>query len=501
MKIIICIIFDNNNYDNIKLIENTWGNINDKIEYYFFTNNKNLILKNNQIYLYNLDLDNHFVIINWLYLNKYNYDYDFVLFTYYNSYVNINNLIKYLETIDSSKKLYIGGHGDKRIINNIEFHFHSYTPGIILTKSVIPLFNNDNLLQQYNILCYNTNKELINLSGVALGYYSNIYNIELIFNDNFNYCNWKGYPCHIGLKNKNNIICCSNMSNTDIQEFYNYLINKIELYTINKKPMNIFICPGGGLGNILFQYFFGYSLNKKYNCSVYYQIKYNYWRGDINNYKMFKHLNFLEFNAENINDIKIYNEPNTYYNEINFDLNFNYIITGHFQSYKYFIHLIEDIKNELFLQIPQIYNDMLSKYNIIKQNKKTCLIHVRRGDYLYFSSVHPLCDDNYYIKSINEMNKKNNIKYLIFSDDINFINSWNIIKSLDYHIIEETEPEKTIILMSFCDNFIIANSSMSLAAYYLRKEQNAFIIAPTKWFGTVKYKIEDIIMQTNCLIL
>jgi hypothetical protein len=507
MKLVICIILLDNNYNNIKIIENTWLKNITNIEYFYFIDNKYFNETNNKtnyIYLDNLIIDNHFVIFDWLYA----YNYDYVLFTYCESYVNINNLLFYLETLDSTKKLYIGGHGDKRKVNNIEFHFHSYTPGIVLTKNTIDYLNeieikNGQLLfNEYNLLCKKTNKDLINLSGVAIGYFCKIYDIELIESDNFNYCNCYGFPCHVNKKNKNKIICCANMTNNNIEEFYNYLLLKPEKPII--KPMTLFICPGGGLGNILFQYFFGYAMNKKYNCPIYYKINYNYWRGDINKYKIFKHLNFLDFSEDEISNLKTYNETNLIYNEINFNTNYNYIINGHYQSYKYFIHLIDDIKQELFSQIPEIYNEMLLKYIKISNYKETCLIHIRRGDYLVFSNIHPLCSDEYYIKAICEINKKKNIKYLIFSDDINYIKYWPIIKLLDYYIVEEVDPEKTILLMSFCDNFIIANSSMSLVAYYLRNNKDAKLIAPSKWFqtGTITYKIDDLILlnENNIII-
>ena len=92
MKIIICIILLDDNYDNINLIENTWLKIDNlNINYYFFIDKKYKLIENNKyIYLDNLLIDNHFVIINWL--NLYKNDYDFVLFTYCESYVNLNNL-------------------------------------------------------------------------------------------------------------------------------------------------------------------------------------------------------------------------------------------------------------------------------------------------------------------------------------------------------------------------------------------------------------------------
>ena len=56
--------------------------------------------------------------------------------------------------------------------------------------------------------------------------------------------------------------------------------------------------------------------------------------------------------------------------------------------------------------------------------------------------------------------------------------------------------------MTFCDNFIIANSTLSLVAYLLRNNQTAKIVAPKKWFGSVgyKYKIEDIVPPETILI-
>jgi hypothetical protein len=279
------------------------------------------------------------------------------------------------------------------------------------------------------------------------------------------------------------------MNKKDMFEFYKF---------INQTDMKIIVCPGGGLGNLLFQYFVGYSLSKKYNCNVYYQINYKYWRGDINKYKILQHLDFIDFSQLNTDNYLEYSEKDFFYNNIELEQN-NYKIFGYFQSYKYSEKYIDEIKHNMFYNVATIYFKLEKYYNKIKNNKSTCLIHVRRGDYLMYSDVHPILKDDYYIKAINLIP---NCKYLIFSDDDNYVRDWNILKNLDYEIINLSDPEEILILMSFCDNFIIANSTLSLVAYLLRNNKNAKLVAPKIWFGNggYKYKIEDIIPQNGILI-
>jgi len=445
-----------------------------------------------------------------------------------NSFVNIPNLLKLINTLELNEDYYIGGHGDYRTINNIKFYFHSYTPGILLSKITTNSLLDENLMKNYNEIC--ANNDLINLSGVAIAYYVNIFNIKLIINDNFYYCNWRGHPCHTYDNNIDNLICCSNMEVNDMLNYYktlnyyetlncdktdkiyeilddnktlNYYDNKTldDNKTLNyydNKKMHIIICPGGGLGNILFQYFNGYVLSKKYNCKLSFQSDYTYWRGCITNYNIFKHLDFINLNDYDTTKYYEYNELHYYHYDIKL-LKKNYKIFGYYQSYKYSIDYIKEIKNELFYNIASIYFLMERKYYTIKNNKPTCLIHVRRGDYLIYSDIHPPCSDYYYKEAIKIIP---NCKYLVFSDDINYVSNWSVLKNVEYEIIDITNPEELLVLMSFCDNFIIANSTLSLIAYLLRNNKNAKIVGPRNWFGSkgFQYKIEDIVPPETILI-
>ena len=79
---------------------------------------------------------NHFDVIKFI-ENKI---YDYVFITYSNSFVNVINLISFLEKQNNSEALYIGGHGDFRHIDNIKFYFHSYMPGICINKKGLILY-------------------------------------------------------------------------------------------------------------------------------------------------------------------------------------------------------------------------------------------------------------------------------------------------------------------------------------------------------------------------
>ena len=495
MEIIICIVVLENNIDKIHTIQNTWGKLClNNVKYYFIIDDK-LDIKNksdNYIYLNNLENDTHFSIFRYFS----DIDYDFMFVTYINSFVNVPNLVKLINTLDSNEDYYIGGHGDYRVINNTKFYFHSYTPGILLSKPATNSLLDKNLMNDYNKVC--TNKDLLNLSGVAIAYYVNVFNIKLIINDNFYFCNWWGHPCHTYDMNTDNLICCSNMEINDMLNYYKTLDTCTITDEIENKEMHIIICPGGGLGNILFQYFNGYVLSKKYNCKISYQSNYTYWRGCISKYKMFQNLDFIDLN--NINDSLYYdyNEKHFHYYDIKLSQK-NYKISGYYQSYKYSYKYMKEIKNELFYNIASTYYSMENKYYKIKNDKPTCLIHVRRGDYLMYSNVHPVCSDNYYSEAIKLIP---NCKYLVFSDDINYVTNWSVLKNVEHEIIDINDPEELLVFMTFCDNFIIANSTLSLVAYILRNNKDAKIVGPKIWFGPAgyKYKIEDIVPPETILI-
>jgi len=431
-------------------------------------------------------------------------DFDWVVILTHNNFVNITNLINYLEKQDQEQLLYIGGHGDSRKIGDTKFFFHSYTAGLIFNKNSVNELGNEKLFDKYNKICQKNNSDLINLSGLALGYITHMFNFNIIHCNNMWFCDCYGSPCHPGEPNLNKLICCGNMSLPYIDQMLSLLketkkVNKAKELLSKSKKQKIIIAPGGGLGNLIFQYLYGMTLVKKYDCDLFFYKNYDYWRGCMNKFRIFNNCNFIEETDINVDNYTRLIDDNKY-KEISYDPSVNYIIHGYYQSYKYSEEYISEIKEKLFENIKDNYKQIKEFFNTMKKNKKTCLIHVRRGDYLNFSRVHPLCSDAYYEEAIEIMNT--NTKFIIFSDDLNYIKNWKLIKKLDHKIIEENDPVNVFLLMTLCDNFIIANSTLSLCAYLFRENKNALLISPHKWFGPdgPKYNMEEIVPEESIIL-
>jgi hypothetical protein len=469
MKLIIVIIIENK--DNLSKIYDLLNKY--QIEHFIFSIN---------------EYKNIFKFVN-------NKIFDWVFIAFDNSFIHIQNLIKYLQSQNHllDYPCYIGGHGDNRVLGKIKFYFHSYTPGICLNKKAINLLLDDKIFTNYNNLCEKYNSDLVSNYGVAIGFFATIYNFKIVNNDEIWYCNCWGSPCHPNKPKLNTLVSCSNMTLNQI----NYCVN-IFLYN---NDSTITLYPSGGLGNLLFQYFYGYTISSKVKSKLQFITNTNYWRGDMNKYKIFDNCNFIDESFINLTDQIRINERNSYYDPLEIEPKKNYIIYGYFQSYKYFINKIKEIKKDLFNNIKIIYESIKQSFYNKYKNKEICMIHVRRGDYLKYPKIHPVCSNTYYSLAINFINNEN-IKYLVYSDDINFVTNWKLLKDFDYEIINENDPIKTLIMMTLSNHFIIANSTLSLCAYFLRENYDSTLIGPKNWFGpdAPPYKLEDILPEETILL-
>lgn len=180
--------------------------------------------------------------------------------------------------------------------------------------------------------------------------------------------------------------------------------------------------------------------------------------------------------ANHIPVSKIYNEPYFHYCEIPFIQNTD--LSGYYQSYKYFENCSDYIK--------QIF-----EYKSPVATQSYTSIHVRRGDYVDKSEYHSnLSNTNYYEQAIGIMNSD---KYLVFSDDIGFCKTK--FKGDKFVFVENGSPQTDIVLMSACENNIIANSSFSYWAAFLNKNPNKKVIAPQTWFGPkLQHNIKDLLI-------
>lgn len=176
--------------------------------------------------------------------------------------------------------------------------------------------------------------------------------------------------------------------------------------------------------------------------------------------------------------------------------NYNSYFYGFFQSYKYFQNIEDEIRKVfVFPEIPEEDRDNFEALNHIKESESIS-IHVRRGDYLKLNNLN-VCDREYYERAVKKMFKelenkntrKENIKFFIFSDDINWCkNNLNFLKSQNVYYVDwnkDKDSYKDMQLMNECKHNIIPNSTFSWWGVWLNQNKNKIIIAPKYWFKDV----------------
>ena len=260
----------------------------------------------------------------------------------------------------------------------------------------------------------------------------------------------------------------------------------------------IYIVLRAQLGNQLFQIFNGISLSLEHNLDYRICIKNNNNTIFGDNITYFD--NFLSElnNKKNISNEKIfednnnlYNEKKFHYDEIIFNKEKDIYINGFFQSDKYFKKHYDKINNLLNIEIKK--NNIRNKYNEYF-TKKTIGIHFRIGDYYNLQNFHPILSIDYYnkaLKKIDELINYNTNEYQILyfcqkcDDDI--VNKYimnlksNNNKCDFIKISNDITNYEQMLLISNCDNIIIANSTFSWFGAYFSNSKH--ILYPKKWFG------------------
>lgn len=271
----------------------------------------------------------------------------------------------------------------------------------------------------------------------------------------------------------------------------------------------------GGLGNQMFQVAAAIIYGREIGYDVIIPSEQHHIHNKFNNNyndSVFKYIGSY-LNNDNRHDI-IQTLLNTgdfvlYPKEVGFEswdcipfLGKNIILHGYFQYYP------QIQKHEIYIR--NIYLNGLK--DILKESvpDTQCIgIHVRRGDYLKYphSEAHYTQDEFYYKKSIdifikNENSERNqNLKFKIFSDDIEWCKKQTIFKeNLNFEFIEEQDEILSLKMMINCHGgFICANSTFSwwgafLGAYSVKKT----CIVPSKW---IKNEIVDKLFPDEWIII
>ena len=185
------------------------------------------------------------------------------------------------------------------------------------------------------------------------------------------------------------------------------------------------------------------------------------------------------------------NVDNVFWNEVTEDsfafaelpkLYGNVRLNGYFQSEKYFIA-------DLFLE---------KLKSPVGRWDSTVSLHIRRSDYVG-NHFHTNQTMDYYLAAIQYMKDRvENMKIVIFSDDLMWCRAQSIWEGLSVTFGADAldgalSPEENDLRnMARCQHHIIANSSFSWWGAVLGRSKDSITIAPKTWFNDASVNWQDI---------
>lgn len=274
----------------------------------------------------------------------------------------------------------------------------------------------------------------------------------------------------------------------------------------------VIIKLNGGLGNQMFQYALGYIVSLKNNSQLLldkelFQLTEKTPGHTPRNFE-------LEiFGLANPSAIKkdlLYFEHLSLKNKIRrklylnfpkmfFETNFSYqddiekvlppvYLRGFFQSYKYFQHYENEIKNLYKYPENKLNTKNMDLLNKIR-NSNSVSVHVRRGDYIedkVTQKFHGNCSTDYYNRAISKIiSFDKEVEFFFFSDDIDWVKKEFRDLQVKKTFVDSNIGKNSwidMLLMTHCSHNIIANSSFSWWAAWLNKNDSKKVIAPKTWF-------------------
>jgi hypothetical protein len=250
------------------------------------------------------------------------------------------------------------------------------------------------------------------------------------------------------------------------------------------------ICsPYAGLGNQMFQYAASLSLAKKLNSPIALFINRNILDlKDTSTSKRSVGLGYFSIpNVKKIiqkSSLKFFKDKIILVDDANFfditEKNKLYRISDWFESEYFFENVKDEVRTNLNPEaLPRGVEAKKWEGLILTAGKKSCFVHIRRGDFLG-NTLPP----SYTQKAIKMMRENHpHVVFFLFSDDAEYLKE-NFTPSDSLHIVSDgtLNSLEEFYLMTRCTHGIIANSTFSWWAAYLRKNPEGTIMAPNPRF-------------------
>ena len=162
---------------------------------------------------------------------------------------------------------------------------------------------------------------------------------------------------------------------------------------------------------------------------------------------------------------------------------------GYFQSENFFQHVEDKIRDEF-----DFNKETRNTAKPLLPDGVLVSLHVRRTDYTKFSHVHTNLGMDYYKEAMQHFD---GYRPVVFSDDVEWCK--NEMSWLgDDAVYMNNDAGVDMLLMSYCNAHIIANSSFSWWGSYLGQGKT---IAPKKWYAEQGPKEWQSIYRKDWIVL
>ena len=263
----------------------------------------------------------------------------------------------------------------------------------------------------------------------------------------------------------------------------------------------------GGLGNQMFEYALFLNLRKHHLCRCF-LFDTRYAKGVHQGFelpKLFKVRTTWRIKGYSalcrlfpgwLRKMTVYQEKSPFlFEESVFSQEAGTYYEGCWQSEKYFVGVEDEIRKVFTFDERMLNTQTLELSHKIKSGEVYASIHIRRGDYI--DEGRYLCPIEYYQKAIKVLEEKHqNIHFVVFSDDIEWVKKSIVIPDAIYVDWNKTvDSWQDMYLMSICHHNIIANSTFSWWGAWLNNHKDQIVIAPPMWLEE-ETKHLDIIPDT-----
>jgi len=172
-------------------------------------------------------------------------------------------------------------------------------------------------------------------------------------------------------------------------------------------------------------------------------------------------------------------------------------LVGHFQSWRYFANVADELRERMSSLIAPS-NWYLEMVKRISPGRGSIVLHVRRGDYVLPEQqrLQGLSTRQYYIRALSTLRRMGyDGEIFLASDSLDVAQAElagdAVLVPLDPPV--GTDPFELVVLMSRADAIVVANSSFSWWAGFIGERPGHVVVAPRPWFTQGRFDTRDLL--------